>query len=101
MSLKQVRVILTLVVLIFSVSLILFWSKSSKNNNISSLPSNNIPPPTVSPTDKPQIVSTKPSPLGKAVIGASDTIEITFNRPMENVGVGLNKVKIVYTEKEV
>ncbi|MBU1031839.1 hypothetical protein KKE03_02890, partial [Patescibacteria group bacterium] len=32
------------------------------------------------------IVSTKPDPLEDTIIPATATIEITFNRPLENVG---------------
>ncbi|MDD5415451.1 MAG: Ig-like domain-containing protein [Candidatus Daviesbacteria bacterium] len=41
---------------------------------------------TVSVNDKPTIVSTKPDPLEETIVAATDTIEITFNRPLENVG---------------
>lgn len=34
----------------------------------------------------PKIVSTKPEPLEEAIIPASEVVEITFNRPLENVG---------------
>jgi len=40
----------------------------------------------VSASDKPTIVSTKPDPLEENIVSVSDTIEITFNRPLENVG---------------
>lgn len=35
---------------------------------------------------KPQVVSTKPDPLNDSIVPASQIIEITFNRPLENVG---------------
>ena len=39
------------------------------------------------PTDaKPQIVSTRPDPLENAIVSGTETVEITFNRPLENVG---------------
>lgn len=44
------------------------------------------PSASVSASDKPQIVSTKPDPLEETTVGPSDIIEITFNRPLENVG---------------
>ena len=44
------------------------------------------PSATPSQTDKPQIVSTKPSPLDENIVSAVEVIEITFNRPLENVG---------------
>lgn len=40
----------------------------------------------VSATDKPQVVSTKPDPLEESIVAANEIIEITFNRPLENVG---------------
>ncbi len=43
-------------------------------------------PSQTSPNDKPQIVSTKPDPLEENIISVADTVEITFNRPLENVG---------------
>lgn len=35
---------------------------------------------------EPQIISTKPDPLENAIISATEEVEITFNRPLENVG---------------
>jgi hypothetical protein len=40
----------------------------------------------VSETDPPQVVSTKPADLDGSLVSSSKTIEITFNRPLENVG---------------
>lgn len=40
----------------------------------------------ISEKDSPQIISTKPDPLNETIIPASQVIEITFNRPLENVG---------------
>lgn len=34
----------------------------------------------------PTIVSTKPDPLEDNIVSGSDVVEITFNRPLENVG---------------
>lgn len=41
---------------------------------------------TVSASDKPTIISTKPDPLEENIVSVTDTVEITFNRPLENVG---------------
>lgn len=38
------------------------------------------------PSDKPQLVSTKPDPLDEAYISAVSPIEMTFNIPIENWG---------------
>ncbi len=43
--------------------------------------------------DKPQIVSTKPDPLEENIVSATDTVEITFNRPLENVGEFKSKIE--------
>lgn len=40
----------------------------------------------VSENEKPQIVSTSPDPLDKAIISSDQQIEITFNRGLENEG---------------
>ncbi len=37
-------------------------------------------------TDTPQLVSTKPDPLDETVILPTQTVEITFNVPIENIG---------------
>lgn len=63
------------------------------------------PTPTLSPSsvtttsEKPQIISTKPEPLEEAIISATEIVEITFNRPLENVGEFKNRIepKIEYT----
>lgn len=36
--------------------------------------------------ESPRIISTKPEPLEDMIISATDIVEITFNRPLENVG---------------
>lgn len=36
--------------------------------------------------DLPKIISTKPDPLEENIVSSSDTVEITFNKPLENVG---------------
>lgn len=57
--------------------------------------------PVVSQNDKPQIISTKPDPLEEAIISATQIVEITFNRPLENVGEFKSKIepKIDYKVK--
>ncbi|MBI3103482.1 Ig-like domain-containing protein [Candidatus Daviesbacteria bacterium] len=37
-------------------------------------------------TEPPQIIATKPDPLENAVVSATEVVEITFNRPLENIG---------------
>ncbi len=36
--------------------------------------------------ESPKIISTKPDPLEENIVSATDAVEITFNRPLENVG---------------
>lgn len=43
-------------------------------------------PSSVQQNEPPKIISTKPDPLEDNIISGSDTVEITFNRPLENVG---------------
>lgn len=47
----------------------------------------------ISVSDAPQIISTKPDPLNEAVISTTEIIEITFNRPLQNVGEFKNKIE--------
>ncbi len=42
--------------------------------------------PTQTQNESPKIVSTKPDPLENTIISATEVVEITFNRPLENVG---------------
>ncbi len=46
-----------------------------------------------SQNELPKIVSTKPDPLEDAIISATETLEITFNRPLENVGEFKSKIE--------
>ena len=42
--------------------------------------------PHISETDAPQIVSTNPDPLEDTIVSATQIIEISFNRPLQNSG---------------
>lgn len=61
------------------------WIKLSKNNKTNQS-SSSTQTASVSEKDKPQVVSTKPDPLEGAVMAADQIIEVTFNRPIENIG---------------
>lgn len=76
-----------IVIIIVGASLI-FISLRKGFDKPDSSPSSNSPAQSipVSPSDKPQIVSTKPDPLDKTILSSTEIIEITFNRPLENVG---------------
>ena len=94
---------LTITILTFTGNcLLLIKNKSTDKNNINTIPSATtflwknrtaVAPPsqpspssTPSQSDKPQIVSTKPNPLDETIVSATEIVEITFNRPLENVG---------------
>lgn len=73
----------------WKVGLISVFCRVDRNNTAKSVnPSNSADQKTtqVSSTDKPQIVSTKPDPLNENIVSATEEIEITFNRALENVG---------------
>lgn len=59
-----------------------FYQTSIQKNNLAKS-SASIP---VQENDSPKIASTKPDPLEEAIIGANETIEITFNKSLENEG---------------
>lgn len=71
-------------------------SQGSKPNNQS------VESPVPSPSslnESPRIVSTKPDPLDNTIISASEIVEITFNRSIENIGEFKSRIepKIEYT----
>lgn len=68
--------------IILALALIVFIKKGSNPVKIAPQP---IPAPT-NQNDSPKIVSTKPDPLEDNIVSATEIIEITFNRPLENVG---------------
>lgn len=77
-------------VLIIGAVLFLFFQRSLSSKSAPAV-NNSSPQPestkqAVSASDKPTIVSTKPDPLEENIVSVSDTIEITFNRPLENAG---------------
>lgn len=61
----------------------------TKNSPKPTLPSNSSPQsssPAQVDDSTAQIVSTTPNPLHEAIIPANQTIEITFNKPLQNIG---------------
>lgn len=78
---KKIIIFVTIIVIIL-LGVFLWKSRTSSTPSPTAIS----PTSTPSATDKPQVVSTKPDPLENNIVGASDTIEITFNRPLENVG---------------
>ncbi len=49
-------------------------------------PASPTPSATISSSDKPTIISTKPNPLDETIVSATEVVEITFNRSLENEG---------------
>ena len=76
------KILIVGIVLIITI-LVIGWKIT--RNSVSKV---NQPAPTTQnqQNDSPRIVSTKPDPLDESIISATDIVEITFNRPLENVG---------------
>ena len=77
---KSLKLVVVLIIILIAGAF--FW-KSRTPAAPSTPPA---PSATVSPSAKPQIVSTKPNPLDETIVSATEIVEITFNRPLENVG---------------
>lgn len=77
---RAVIIVITVIIVIIVITL-----RNSPAKDTSNQPS---PTPTtqVQQNESPKIISTKPDPLEEAIISASEVIEITFNRPLENSG---------------
>lgn len=79
---KNIIIIIVITVIIFTV----FLLRRLLSTTPASTPTPSLPPPVIAASEKPQIISTKPDPLEEAIISAAEIVEITFNRPLENVG---------------
>ncbi|OGE24891.1 hypothetical protein A3C26_02725 [Candidatus Daviesbacteria bacterium RIFCSPHIGHO2_02_FULL_39_12] len=96
MSKSKKLILILIVVLICGGLLTTFW----KNKKITTpMQVKNPTARSITQNDPPQIVATKPDPLENNIIASTDIVEITFNRPMENVGEFKSKIepKIEYT----
>lgn len=82
MKLSKIVIILLLVIL--GIGLFFVFKKGASPEP--SQPQIQNSPAPVDPKGPPKIVATKPDPLEDNIISATDIIEITFNRPLENVG---------------
>lgn len=72
--------------LVFVTGLILVWLFKTKILGLEEKKDQAPQTKEATQSESPKIISTKPDPLEDTIIGASDTIEITFNRPLENSG---------------
>lgn len=77
-----------IIVILLGGVLVFFLLRAYSNKpEASAVPVKSVSPfSTPSQNDSPAIVSTKPDPLEDTIISAADIVEITFNRPLENVG---------------
>lgn len=77
---KIIIIAITVITVMIGITL-----KNSSSKDTSNQP-NLTPAPQAQQNDSPRIISTKPEPLEEAIISADEVIEISFNRPLENVG---------------
>lgn len=86
------RIIAILILIVVVVMVIFLW-KHNKSESTSQ--TKQAPGATQTPSlnEEPKIVSTKPESLDNTVVSATDNIEITFNRPLENVGEFKSKIE--------
>lgn len=78
---NSIKIIILIIVLVtMSATFFLWRNKPSKPSPVTPSAS------TASPSEQPKIISTKPDPLENNIVSATDTIEVTFNRPLENQG---------------
>lgn len=75
--------ILLILAVILAIGLI--WSAKGTKDEVKKGP-DTTQPKAVSENDKPTILSTKPDPLENNIVSANETIEITFNKPLQNSG---------------
>lgn len=73
------------ILIILGIILTFFFLRGTKQSDPPlSAAKNNSQPTVVSQNAPPQIVSTKPDPLDDTIISATEVIEITFNKPLQN-----------------
>ena len=74
------RKIIIAILIITSLAVLIFTGQKTSN------PAAIKNEPSVSETTTPQIVSTNPNPLEDNIVSATQVIEITFNKPLQNSG---------------
>ncbi len=72
------KVVIGIILIVVLAAGYLFLTKASKPQNPTSTPTTQ--------SDKAQIVKTVPEPLDQAIVPANQVIEITFNKPLQNIG---------------
>src|SRR3989338_1281358 len=79
------KILFPVILVIFVLIFIIIKFAEIDNRNIKPLTQNQ-QNASQAPDSAPSIISTKPDPLDNTIISAAEIIEITFNRPLENVG---------------
>lgn len=81
MKLKLILIILVVIGVVFLIWKVFLTPKTTQPvNRTQSYPNQ------IKESDPPEIISTKPEPLDHAIISTNEVVEITFNRPLQNVG---------------
>ncbi len=74
---------ITGVIIIISAGFFFFKSSQKQTGPVNQSPNNTT---SASQDNSARIVSTKPDPLMDGIVSANDPIEITFNKPLQNIG---------------
>ncbi|MBI2600105.1 Ig-like domain-containing protein [Candidatus Daviesbacteria bacterium] len=90
MNKKILFIFIGLFILLSSWGIYLYLNPQNDGTQSPSSPSSSAK---VDQNDPPQIVSTKPEPLDNNIVAATDIVEITFNRSLENVGEFKSKLE--------
>lgn len=88
---KNILIFLALAIIIGGLAFVVFNNKQTTVTQQKAAQPKTQPSP--QEDNKPRIISTKPDPLEEAIISATQVIEITFNKPLENVGEFKNKIE--------
>lgn len=77
-------ILIVILTLIACAAIYKIVTSNTENEQLTQKPENNHLQS--SQNESPKIISTKPDPLEETIISATEIVEITFNRPLENVG---------------
>lgn len=80
---KKIIIFITIIIVILTIGLA--WKNKPQPKEPKAEQPKPKPAVQIKESDPPQIISTKPDPLNEIIIPASEPIEITFNRPLQNV----------------
>lgn len=86
---KNPKIIVILVLIILGVGLFFSFKKNSPEP---ARPQAQINPVPADQDKIPKIISTRPDPLENSIVSTTEIVEITFNRPLENIGEFKNRI---------